>query len=115
MPVKTDYIWKLYGQNWVQIDAPRHVLIHTLKSFQILVDKTDLSIKNTIFYSNAFQFWASEQYKRNIIFTAPNSYRINPKNSIFTKEEIDEYDRRAIELNKSKQGDQAIFILNKTN
>ncbi len=36
MPVKSDYIWNLYHENWVQLDAPRHVLIHSLKSFDTL-------------------------------------------------------------------------------
>ncbi|MFZ1021743.1 MAG: class I SAM-dependent methyltransferase [Halobacteriota archaeon] len=39
MPLKTEYIWDRYGTNWVQIDAPRHCVIHTIKSFDLLLKK----------------------------------------------------------------------------
>lgn len=111
MPVKNDYIWKLYGENWVQIDAPRHFLIHTLKSFDFLVKKTNLKVLKIMFDSNEFQFWGSEQYKRDIPLESKKSYGINPKKSIFTKHQIKKYKKRSEELNGKNLGDQAFFIL----
>lgn len=111
MPIKTEYIWNGYGVNWVQIDAPRHFFIHTLKSFELLVKKSGLSIKDVIFDSTEFQFWGSEQYKRDIPLKAENSYALNPKNSIFTKIQIKEFKKMAKDLNKKKEGDQAAFML----
>lgn len=111
MPVKTDYIWKLYGTNWVQIDAPRHFFIHTVGSFNLLAKKADFNIEKTIFNSSEFQFWGSEQYKKNISLNAGNSYFIDPEKSIFTEIQIEEFKNKAIELNKKEMGDQAIFIL----
>lgn len=111
MPVKTEYIWKRYGVNWVQIDAPRHLFIHTPESFRILVDSTGLIINDVIYDSNEFQFWGSEQYKKDISLKAENSYSINSKKSIFSKKDIMVYKRLAKKLNIQKQGDQAIFIL----
>lgn len=115
MPIKTDYIWNRYGTSWVQIDAPRHFFIHTLKSFELLVEKTELSIQDIVFDSFEFQFWGSEQYIRNIPLFAENSYSKNPDKSIFTKKEIEKYKKRAKELNVRKQGDQAAFFLTKIN
>lgn len=111
MPMKTDYIWNRFGINWVQIDAPRHFIIHTLKSFKILLNNTDLVIQNVVFDSTELQFWRSEQYEKGIPLKADNSYAVNPKKSIFTPEQIDEFKKMAIELNKNKQGDQAAFYL----
>ena len=59
IPVKTKYIWNCYSVNWVQIDAPRHFFLHTLKSFELLVEKSGLSIQDVIFDSTEFQFWGS--------------------------------------------------------
>jgi 2-polyprenyl-3-methyl-5-hydroxy-6-metoxy-1,4-benzoquinol methylase len=112
-PIKSKYIWEHYGVNWVQIDAPRHFFIHTLKSFEFLAKKAGLYIKETIFDSNEFQFWASEQYKAGIFLEAENSYKINPEKSIFNENQIEEFKNKAAVLNKNKLGDQAIFILNK--
>jgi 2-polyprenyl-3-methyl-5-hydroxy-6-metoxy-1,4-benzoquinol methylase len=115
MPIKTDYIWHKYCENWVQIDAPRHLLIHTIKSFEILTKNTDLRIKKIIFDSFDFQFWGSEQYLRNIPLMSEKSYLINPKNSIFTKKDINQYKNLSKTLNKKAMGDKAIFILKHTN
>lgn len=115
MPIKTDYIWRRYSTNWVQIDAPRHFFLHTLKSFELLVEKTNLVIKDVIFDSTEFQFWGSEQYKRDISLHSENSYSINPKKSIFTSSEIVRFKKIAKELNTKKQGDQAAFFIQKIN
>ena len=111
IPIKTEYIWNRYGVNWVQIDAPRHLFLHTLNSFESLVKKSGLTIKNIIFDSNEFQFWGSEQYNRKISLRASNSYSINPKKSIFSNKQIKKFKIEAGELNKDKQGDQAAFII----
>ena len=113
MPIKTEYIWNHYGTNWVQIDAPRHFFLHTPKSFKLLVKKSGLVIKDMIFDSTEFQFWGSEQYKKNIPLLAENSYSKNPDKSIFTKKEIEEFKKRAKDLNMKKQGDQAAFFIKK--
>ena len=115
MPIKTEYIWNCYGINWVQIDAPRHFFLHTMKSFELLVKKLGLSIQDIVFDSTEFQFWGSEQYKRDISLNSENSYSINPKKSIFTLNEIEKFKKIAKELNTKKQGDQAAFILQKIN
>jgi len=112
-PIKTRYIWKHYGTNWVQIDAPRHYLVHSVKSFEILTEKAGLSIHKIIFDSNEFQFWGSEQYKNNITLEAQNSYKNNLEESIFTKKQIGEFKKKANGLNRTNSGDQAIFILKK--
>ncbi|MBZ2167133.1 class I SAM-dependent methyltransferase [Methanobacterium spitsbergense] len=114
MPVKTNYIWKLYGVNWVQIDAPRHFLINTLESFNFLLEKTNFKLQNVIFDSNDFVFRGSEQYKLGIPLNALNSYSINPKKSIFTPEDIKKFQEKAKELNKEKLGDQAMFVITKS-
>ncbi len=111
MPLKTDYVWDLYGTDWVQIDAPRHILIHSFKSFSTLIKNANLNVKSVKFNSNEFLFWGSEQYKRNIHLEAENSYVNNPKGSIFTGKQIKKFKDNAKELNERNSGDQAIFIL----
>jgi hypothetical protein len=85
-----------------------------LKSFQLLAEKTLFTIRKIIFNSTAFQFWGSEQYKRNIHLNASNSYFINPEKSIFSKKDIVHYTKSAKNLNKNQMGDQASFFIKKT-
>lgn len=114
IPLKTDYLWNLYGVNCVQIDAPRHFFIHTMKSFSCLAQMAGLVIKDVIFDSTEYQFWGSEQYKRDIPLEGENSYWRNPKKSIFTQEQIREFREKAKELNGISQGGQASFYIVKS-
>ena len=41
IPIK-GFAWEKYKENWVQLDAPRHFFIHTLKSMGILADGSEL-------------------------------------------------------------------------
>jgi SAM-dependent methyltransferase len=111
IPVKNEYIWDKYGVNWVQIDAPRHFFIHTLDSLKILMKDTDLRIKIIIFDSDAFLFWGSEQYERDIPLMSENSYLTNPKKSIFTEDQIKKFNEKADDLNKKGLGDQLFIVL----
>ena len=109
IPVKTEYIWNRYGVSWVQIDAPRHFFLHTLKSMRILSEKAGMLTKNAVFDSSEFQFWGSEQYKNNVPLRAWGSYWVNPEKSMFSLHQISEYRKLAEKLNKIEQGDQAEF------
>jgi SAM-dependent methyltransferase len=113
MPIKTDYIWNLYREHWAQIDAPRHLFIQTIKSFKILLKKSDLILEEMIFDSYLLQFLGSEQNKRGIPSNANNSYYQNSKKSIFTKTHISEFKKRSKKLNKENLGDHAIFMIKK--
>lgn len=114
IPIVCSYAWKRYGVNWVQIDAPRHFFLHSLKSLNILANNCGLQMSNVVYDSTAFQFWGSEQYIKDIPLRDINSYSENPSTSLFTELEISAFTKAAMRLNASRQGDQAIFYLRKT-
>ena len=114
IPVADCYTWKKYNVNWVALDPPRHFFLHTSASMKILTQKSGFQLANTIYDSNEKQFWASEQYLRDIPLIDRRSYFENPKNSIFSKKQIKEYKEKTKELNKSKEGDAACFYLYKS-
>ncbi len=114
IPIASSFAWKKYGVNWVQLDAPRHLFLHSTKSIQILADQVSLNVADIIFDSTDLQFWGSEQYLKDIAYMDSNSYHVNPQKSIFSKEEIESFKRKALELNKNKNGDSACFYLLKT-
>jgi SAM-dependent methyltransferase len=100
-----------YREYWVQIDAPRHLALHSLKSFTILCDRVGLKIQDVFFDSTAFQFLGSEQNKKGITFFADNSYKTDLEKSIFSADDLKYYESKAIEYNKTEKGDQAGFVL----
>lgn len=105
VPVKDSAAYEEYGENWVQWDAPRHFQILTKKAFEILSKENGLRIENYYNDSYKLQFTGSEKYKRGLTYQTPNS--------IFTKEEIKEYNRKSQELNIAEKGDQAVVVMKK--
>jgi SAM-dependent methyltransferase len=110
-PVADSWAWGNYRENWVQIDAPRHIFIYSRKSMEILAPKIGFKIKEIIYDSTEFQFWGSEQYKRGIPLVSDISYAVNRKKSIFSKKQIRVFKKLAREFNLKGIGDQAVFYL----
>lgn len=108
IPIVPCYAWEHYGVNWVQLDAPRHFFLHSIKSMNILAAKVGLEIYKVDYDSTALQFKGSELYSKNIPLMAGRS-----KTSIFSMREKLAFKKHAKELNKNKQGDQAAFYLKK--
>jgi SAM-dependent methyltransferase len=106
------YAWRMYGVCWVGFDAPRHFYLHTSKSLQILCSNAGFRIVDVTYNSDGWQFAGSELNARSI----PERDLVEGKvklSQVFTKKEIASFRRQAEQLNKSQQGDQAIFFLTK--
>ena len=113
IPVADCHAWRTYGPDWVQLDPPRHLFVHTRRSMQHLAEAARLTISDVIYDSNAFQFWGSEQYRRDIPLHDARSYLMSPAASPFTAEEIRRFEQAAAALNQTGEGDQACFYLRK--
>jgi SAM-dependent methyltransferase len=113
IPVADSYAFKHYRENWCSLDAPRHLYLHTKKSIELLAKQSGFEIRKINYDSRSWQLWGSEQYSKNISLMDERSYYINPKKSIFTQNQIDEFEKQVIELNKNREGDQAEFYLQK--
>ncbi|MHB1687562.1 MAG: class I SAM-dependent methyltransferase [Ignavibacteriaceae bacterium] len=113
IPICSSYSWKTYRENWFALDAPRHFYNHSLKSMKFLADKYGFEIVHTSFDSRSIQFWGSEQYQKDIPLMDERSYFVNPNNSFFSKEQIDNFERKTERLNKNGEGDQAVLFIKK--
>ncbi len=111
VPTASSWAWKHYGVNWVQLDAPRHLFLHSIDSMKLLSEKVGLKMKEVVYDSFAFQFWGSEQYLKDIPLNDERSYAVNPDKSLFSKDDIAAFEKRSVELNQQQQGDQAAFYL----
>ena len=114
IPTVSSWAWKKYRENWVQLDAPRHLFLHSVRSIKTLASNAGLHLKEVVYDSTALQFWGSEQYLRDIPLTAERSYCKNPTQSIFSPEEIESFRKQAEAFNARNEGDQAIFYLTKS-
>lgn len=114
IPVAHSHAWKTYGVDWVQLDAPRHLYLHTEQSLGILAQAAGFEITRIDYDSGSYQFWGSIQYQHDIPMTDPRSYSVNPAASLFSQADIKAFEVQARTLNEARQGDQACFYLRKS-
>jgi SAM-dependent methyltransferase len=106
-----NFAWEKYGVNWVQLDPPRHLFLYTERAFRDMAEHARFAVERVTYDSEIFQFFASEQYIRDIPLNDPRSYRGVISESIFTQSQIDEWEDLTAKLNAEGRGDQACFIL----
>lgn len=105
IPTPSSHAWMEYGPNWVQLDAPRHVVIPSRKGMNVLAERSGLFVRQSIDDSTAFQFWGSEMYRRSKPLTSSKA------NDVFSRLELRRFAKRASKLNFEQQGDQVAFLL----
>ncbi len=107
------YALEKYGSNWYSIDAPRHLYIHSLKSFQYIVSKARLKLCNYYYDSSSVQFTFSEAYQKGIPMShISSSWYLEIMKKLITPS-FRECRNLALKLNEGHSGDQAVFYLSK--
>lgn len=111
VPLSDSWACEHYGENWVQIDAPRHFFIYSKKGMEILAQKAGFMVDKVVYDSTELQFLGSEQYVKGIPLKGENSYYVNPAKSVFSKKAVKGFAKKAERLNRDRAGDQAVFYL----
>ena len=96
------WAWRQYGVHWSQLDAPRHLFVHTLKSFTLVALKAGFRIERVIYDSGDFQFWGSALYLND------KSLQGSERPGWFKRMQML---RRAKALNQAQDGDMAQFYM----
>jgi SAM-dependent methyltransferase len=112
-PVAQTYAWRNFGRDWFQLEAPRHLFIHSVESLRILAKRTGFELVQTTFDSSDFMFWTSIQVQNGIPLRGSNSYDVDPAASMFSSEEIAKFKAHADQLNADHDGDAAAFYFRK--
>lgn len=107
MPTVPCYAWREYGPHWAQIDAPRHIYVHSAKSLGVLAARAGLTHTETRYDSTGAQFWVSELFKKGIPLTMAKEALAEH----LTDSKLREFEQAARDLNLARQGDQAAFYL----
>jgi SAM-dependent methyltransferase len=114
IPVASSFAWRHYGVNWGNLDAPRHLFLHTKKSIERMAQLHDFEIEQTVYEGDDGQFWLSEQYAKEIPLHDPRSINLNVMKRLSAWRSLRAYKARAKELNLSQEGDLACFHLRRT-
>lgn len=111
IPTVSSFAWREYGVDWCALDAPRHLYLHSVKSIRLLAQQAGFTVEGIRSDSTTFQFWGSEQYRRDIPLMTPGSHAIAPAAGAFTAAELKAFARRAARLNRDDDGDQIVVTL----
>ncbi|MGV3710832.1 MAG: class I SAM-dependent methyltransferase [Gemmatimonas sp.] len=105
IPTVSSFAFEHYGAEWVQLDAPRHLFLHSRTSIVELGERAGLTHVATHDDSTIMQFTGSERYRRGLSFS-------NEAGG-FTQAEVQNYRRQTDQLNAAHQGDQiAVYFRN---
>jgi len=113
IPTASSEAFETFKENWVQLDAPRHLHVPSREGMRVMAEENGMSLEDTVDDSSAFQFWGSKQYQKDIPLRDPRSHFRNPAAELFTPEEMEGFEKHAQALNKANRGDQAIFFMRK--
>ena len=105
IPIADCFAWREYGIDWVQLDAPRHLFLHTKKSMEHMVSNTDLVLEHVEYDSTEFQFVGSEKYRRGL----PLSASLDQLEGV----DVSAFKWQAEALDRNSDGDTASFYFRK--
>lgn len=106
LPVYPNIAFDMFGTNWYQIDAPRHIFLHTKQSLEYLAEKHGFIIARKTYDSRRAQILFSYFYLKDISFYEITSEIIEQH---FTQSQLLEIDRLCKNANQNEYGDHAEF------
>ncbi len=110
-PVMGTGLWRRYGTDWVEIDAPRHLAVFSVEGMRRLATAAGFAIERIGWESAEWEFVASEQYRLGIPLHGPGSQVDDPAIGRFDAATIDEFRAEARRLNAESDGGRASFWL----
>lgn len=105
VPTVSSYAWRTYREHWIQLDPPRHFVLHSVESLRRLGERAGLVLRAVEYDSTALQFIGSEAYRRDVPL-------VRAWNGV-SRRERRRLARRAAKLNAAGEGDQAAFYFQK--
>jgi len=111
IPTVSSYAWKKYQENWLGLDAPRHLYLHSIDSINALSGECGLTISKVYFDALVdLGLVRSKLYRKGWNLERQDKYLFSPigifsiiKNVITTKW-----------LNKKRKGDSIVLYLSKS-
>jgi SAM-dependent methyltransferase len=111
MPTSSSHAFETYGAAWVQLDAPRHLVVFSRRGLGSLCERAGGTVTSVHDDSTGFQFWGSEQCGRGIPLMDARSVFVSPREAPFTKAQLRGWERQAVALNQAGRGDQAAWVI----
>jgi len=103
VPIYPNIAFDIFGPHWYQLDAPRHITIHSLDSFEVLAKENGLKVCGYKYESNTSQIITSLMYMSGITFNEASKEAVK----LFEPYEFRRINYIAKEADKRNYGDHA--------
>lgn len=113
-PVMGTGLWRRYGIDWVEIDAPRHLAVFSFDGMRTLAAAAGFSVEKIGWESAEWEFIASEQYRLDIPLHGATSQLDDPSLGRFDAAALEGFRADAKRLNADGDGGRASFWLRPT-
>ncbi len=104
IPTSDSLAFTAYGPNWVQLDAPRHLYLHSHRSIAHVAAQAGLSVRELLCDSQPMQFWASDMYCAGVPLMSPAA-------RAFKRRHLRRYREMSHWANEQLRGDQIVVTL----
>jgi len=111
IPLVSSAVWEQYGTDWVELDPPRHLYLHSHESIRLVAERAGFRLAEFASDSTEFEFWGSEQCRKGIPLMAEDSFLRDPRQSDFTFRQMSGFRKRAREVNLAGRGGRGCFFL----
>ncbi len=112
VPLASSHAWEHYGTDWVQLDSPRHLYLHSEKSMTEAAEKAGFDVSGVVYDSWAFQFLGSDLCKMGVLIDDHKDF-LEKSKKLTTPDKLFGWEMEAKALNRERRGDMACFYLRK--
>lgn len=109
IPTYPNIAFERYGSHWYQLDAPRHLFLHSKESLELLARDSGMFVFDRKYNSNASQFVRSYFYQHSI----PYYEQEKLMGQYFDREKLEKLWREAKAWNEKEYGDHMEVYLRK--
>jgi SAM-dependent methyltransferase len=111
VPIASGRPRQVYEADWVELDAPRHLFLHSRRSVERLAGACGLRVDRCWDDGTEFAYWGSELYRRGLSLCDPVTKRERDPLDHFTRDELEGYCRQARQDNEFGVGGRVAFVL----
>ncbi|MEX1006542.1 MAG: class I SAM-dependent methyltransferase [Acidimicrobiia bacterium] len=107
MPTVSSECWRRYGVHWIELDAPRHLVVPSEQGLTRLLGDVGFRVERSWRDGESFQLWGSELYRRGVAYVGadPRTY--------FSPKELRRFARETRRLNRIGEGGRLALIARK--
>ncbi len=110
LPIFPNIAFDMFGPYWFQIDAPRHIFLHSIESLKYLADKSGLIIEEVKYDSTIVEILVSYFYQYGIRYGDVSPELVT---GFFSQKQMDEFQQIVDENNNKGYGDHAVVFFGK--